>query len=97
LGQRRGLKNPCAGEEDGFLVHPQNGLNGLIQNWCTGGCWFTPALFGALMDKNLKVESHGQSELTATNAPVGRYVHWMGCVFSFGVEWGSSQSISFCC
>jgi hypothetical protein len=23
----------------------------------------------------------GQSELTATNAPVGRSVHWMGCVF----------------
>ncbi len=39
----------------------------------------------------------GQSELTATNAPVGRSVHWMGCVFSFGAGWGSSQSISFCC
>jgi hypothetical protein len=38
----------------------------------------------------------GQSELTATNAPVGRSVHWMGCVFSFGAGWGSSQSISFC-
>jgi hypothetical protein len=23
----------------------------------------------------------GHSELTATNAPVGRFVHWMGCVF----------------
>jgi len=43
LGQRRGLKNPWAGEEDVFLVHPQNGLNGLILNWCTGGCRFTPA------------------------------------------------------
>jgi hypothetical protein len=31
----------------------------------------------------------GQSELTATNAPVGRSVHWMGCVFSFGAGWGS--------
>jgi hypothetical protein len=20
-----------------------NGQNGLILNWCTGGCWFTPA------------------------------------------------------
>jgi len=30
----------------------------------------------------------GQSELTATNAPVGRSVHWMGCVFSFGAGWG---------
>jgi hypothetical protein len=39
----------------------------------------------------------GQSELTATNAPVGRSVHWMGCVFSFGAGWGSSQSIYFCC
>jgi hypothetical protein len=44
LGQRRGLKNPWAGEEDVFLVHPQNDLNGLILNWCTGGCWFTPAI-----------------------------------------------------
>ncbi len=32
-------KNPT-GRED---VHPQNGLNGLILNWCIGGCWFTPA------------------------------------------------------
>jgi hypothetical protein len=40
LRQRKGLKNPWAGEEDVFLVHPQNGL---ILNWCTGGCWFTPA------------------------------------------------------
>ncbi len=39
----------------------------------------------------------GQSELTATNAPVGRFVHWMGCVFSFGAGWGSWQSIFFCC
>jgi hypothetical protein len=45
----------------------------------------------------LKVEIFGQSELTATNALVGRSVHWMGCVFSFGAGWGSSQSISFCC
>jgi len=44
LGQGRGLKNPWAGEEDVFLVHPQNGLNGLILNWCIGGCWFTAAL-----------------------------------------------------
>jgi hypothetical protein len=43
LGQRRGLKNPWAREEDVFLIHPQNSLNGLILNWCTGGCWFTPA------------------------------------------------------
>jgi hypothetical protein len=27
------------GKED---VHPQNGLNELILNWCIGGCYFTP-------------------------------------------------------
>jgi len=50
LGQRRGLKKPWAGEEENknallgcVWVHPQNDLNGLILNWCTGGCWFTPA------------------------------------------------------
>jgi hypothetical protein len=45
----------------------------------------------------LAVELNGQSEPAATNAPVGRSVHWMGCIFSFGAGWGSSQSISFCC
>ncbi len=44
-----------------------------------------------------KALDEGQSELTATNAPVGRSVHRMGCVFSFGAKWGSSKSISFCC
>jgi len=43
LGQKRGLKNPWARQEDVFLVHTQNGLNGLILNWCIGGCCFTPA------------------------------------------------------
>ncbi len=43
MGQRRGLKNPWARQEDVFLVHPQNGLNGLILNWCIGACCFTPA------------------------------------------------------
>ncbi len=38
---------------------------------------------------NKKTLQKGQSELTATNAPVGRSVHWMGCVFSFGAGWGS--------
>jgi hypothetical protein len=32
------------GREDGIFVHPQNGFNGLILNWCIGGCWFTPAV-----------------------------------------------------
>jgi hypothetical protein len=34
LGQKRGMKNPWAWEEDGFLVHSQNGLNDLILDWC---------------------------------------------------------------
>jgi hypothetical protein len=41
--ERKGPKNPWAGEEDVFLVHPQNDLNSLILNWCTGGYWFIPA------------------------------------------------------
>ncbi len=36
-GKEGGLKNPWAGEEDVFLVHPQNGLNDLILNGCIGG------------------------------------------------------------
>jgi hypothetical protein len=31
-----------AAREDGIFVHPQNGFNELILNWCIGGCWFTP-------------------------------------------------------
>jgi len=27
-----------------------------------------------------------QSEPAATNAPVGHFIPWMGCVFSFGVR-----------
>jgi hypothetical protein len=30
--EKLGLKNPWVGEEDGSLVHPQNGLNDLIFN-----------------------------------------------------------------
>jgi hypothetical protein len=30
-----------SGRENVFFVHPQNGLNNLIFNWCIGGCWFT--------------------------------------------------------
>ncbi len=50
MGQKRGKKNqkPWAGE-DVFLVHPQNSLNGLILNWCAGGCWFTPAKIGDIL------------------------------------------------
>jgi hypothetical protein len=36
-------KKKHVGREDGIFVHPQNGFNGLILNWCIGGCWFTPA------------------------------------------------------
>jgi len=45
LGQRRGKKKKTItlGREDVFLVHAQNGFNGLILNWCIDGCWFTPA------------------------------------------------------
>jgi hypothetical protein len=35
VGQRRGEKKKHIGRED---VHPQNGLNGFILNWCIGGC-----------------------------------------------------------
>ncbi len=55
MGQRRWLKKPWAGEEENknallgcVGVQPQNGLNGLILNWCTGGCWFTPAILKSL-------------------------------------------------
>jgi hypothetical protein len=38
---------------------------------------------------------NGQNEPVATNALVGRSIHWMGYIFSFGIKWGSSQSIFF--
>jgi len=53
-----------------------------------------------LMNVNNSSWSHGrmgQSKPTTTNAPVGRFVHWMGYILSFDVRWGSSQSISFHC
>ncbi len=45
--EKRWKKKIHAGREDGIFVHPLNGFNGLILNWCIGGCWFTPALFVA--------------------------------------------------
>ncbi len=39
-GREEVKKKTLTGRED---VYPQNGLNGLILNWCIGGCWFTPA------------------------------------------------------
>jgi hypothetical protein len=47
------------------------------------------------MGPRIQFQVQGQSEPAATNAPVGRSVHWMGCIFSFGAGWGSSQSIFF--
>jgi hypothetical protein len=68
-----------------------------------GSLWPTASTFVMPMPKVIitndfsgtKHCNPGQSELTATNAPVGRSVHWMGCIFSFGAGWGSSQLISF--
>jgi hypothetical protein len=36
--EKRWKKNKNSSKEDGILVHPGNGLNGLIRNWCIGGC-----------------------------------------------------------
>jgi hypothetical protein len=41
--EKRWKKYIYVGREDGIFVHPQNSFNGLILNWCIGGCWFTPA------------------------------------------------------
>jgi len=43
--EKRWKKKKHAGNEDGIFVHPQNGFNRLILNWCIGGCWFIPALY----------------------------------------------------
>jgi hypothetical protein len=43
FGAEKGAEKSLGREEDVFLVHPENGLSGLILNWCTDGCWFTPA------------------------------------------------------
>ncbi len=40
--EKRWKKYIYAGREDGIFVHSKNDLNGLIRNWCIGGCWFTP-------------------------------------------------------
>jgi hypothetical protein len=37
----------------------------------------------------------GHSEPTATNAPISRFVQWMGYVFSFGVRWVHHNPILF--
>jgi hypothetical protein len=51
FGAEKRLKKPIIlGREDVFLVHPQNGFNGYILNWCIGGCWFTLALVDEGLD-----------------------------------------------
>ncbi len=40
--EKRWKKFIYASREDGIFVHPENGLNGLIRNWCISGYWFTP-------------------------------------------------------
>jgi hypothetical protein len=40
--EKRWKETILASKEDVCLVHPQNGFNKLILNWCIGGCWFTP-------------------------------------------------------
>jgi len=44
-GREEVKKKTLTGRED---VHSQNELNGLILNWCIGGCWFTLAECGHL-------------------------------------------------
>ncbi len=46
---------------DVFGFIPKNSLNGLIVNWCTGGCWFTPAILKSLC----------KSEITSKVAFIG--------------------------
>jgi len=42
LGAEKRAEKTQGRGSDVFWVHPQNNLNSLILNWCTGGCWFTP-------------------------------------------------------
>jgi hypothetical protein len=36
--EKRWEKKSMRAGRMGFFVHPQNGFNGLILNWCIGGC-----------------------------------------------------------
>jgi len=42
-GKEEVEKTKNFGQGKVFLVHPQNGLNIFILNWCISGCWFIPA------------------------------------------------------
>ncbi len=39
--EKRWKKKIHAAREDGIFVHPQNGFNEFIMNWCISVCWFT--------------------------------------------------------
>jgi hypothetical protein len=62
-----------AGREDGIFVHPQNGFNGLILNWCIGGCWFTPAEndYGIILERILT--SSSLLKIQQLNTNLGAY------------------------
>jgi hypothetical protein len=64
--EKRWKKKKHADKEDGIFVHPQNVFNGLILNWCIGGCWFTPAY---AHEAEMSVESHVLAQFS-TNAGV---------------------------
>jgi len=36
--EKRWKKKKNPGKEDGIFVHPKNGFDRLICNWCIGGC-----------------------------------------------------------
>ncbi len=38
FGVEKRWKKINPGREHGIFVHPENDLNGLIHNWCIGGC-----------------------------------------------------------
>ncbi len=63
-----------SGRENVFFVHPQNGLNNLILNWCIGGCWFTLAILTIalqgleIMKKNTKF-GHPNGQLKKQKFP----------------------------
>jgi hypothetical protein len=69
VGQRRGEKKNTSGRED---VHPQNRLNGLILNWCIGGCWFTPTLRDKLT-RSRHAQLHLGGPYSCKAHPLGLY------------------------
>jgi hypothetical protein len=44
FGVEKRMEKPKTLGRGGYVFgSSQNDLNGLILNWCIGGCWFTPA------------------------------------------------------